>query len=343
MEGRLVRSSKDGFAEAQATLEKLRKRCHSAQKSLARFEQKDVPAYNSWLQARFGEQLQELRSLEEEAGKVRDTVNRVRDLQFFTGLDVGECYRRQKYWQEHDDAPDPFREDFWDIVEGKAPKEKVEAEEPEAEWEGFEEYSEEDLMEEAFREIAGMMGIDPDSDEMRAQFEAFKRMQGGHGAQSVASARKPRRNGEESADVKKKYRQLARQLHPDHRDEKAEAREGELDQLWHQAQEAYTRGDLEALQQIEAMIETEIRGISESTTEEALERAIEAIREKLRPVERDVRQARKSPAWMFSKRPERQSELEEELEDSLELAIENLVDEIDWMEEMLGMWEMEVV
>lgn len=66
MSRQLVASKDPAFEEARDTLQKLKKRCQSAQRSLTRFEQDDLPQYQTWLQESFGFRTQSVNRREPE-------------------------------------------------------------------------------------------------------------------------------------------------------------------------------------------------------------------------------------------------------------------------------------
>ena len=317
MNPQIVTCQDPALEDARQTLQKLKTRCQNAQKNLSRFQGKDLPQFHAWIDENFGERIANFKSLNAEAHALEELLELTEDLEYMTQYSTQECYRRAKYCRENPDAPNPYRDCFWRRVNGEDVPDEASPDE-----EGFDE---EELLHDMFGDIASFFGLDPKTTEKEwAKFSSKINDEEFDDEVPFPAAKARPRPQAENGDLKKTYRQLARKLHPDHRGDADTEKSETLDTLWHQAQDAYNRGDLQALRHVEAMIETEVRGIDQNTSLEHLRHAIEGIRSQLRPVERDVRQARNSPAWMFAKNTKKRSKLAIEIDRELEADFRDL-------------------
>lgn len=97
---------------------------------------------------------------------------------------------------------------------------------------------------------------------------------------------------ERSAALRKVFRQLAKQLHPDvNPDLSAEQRE-----IWHKIKDAYALGDLERLKALEVVYEKEIRKLQDENavlSEEQLTLRMETLKEGIKILDDEIVQLKK--------------------------------------------------
>ena len=98
-------------------------------------------------------------------------------------------------------------------------------------------------------------------------------------------------------DLKETYRRLALRLHPDRDPSGGDERL----ELWHELQNAYENGDLDALLRIEAKCDIHDRTVSAPTTVSLINDIIEETREMLRAVRSFIRVAKRGPEWEFAR------------------------------------------
>src|SRR5690606_123394 len=95
------------------------KRLATAQRSLERFEESDLPQYEQWQAARFGEALTQLRELSRRADEAGGLVEQVNFMRYVSGASARRCYEAvmrsregaaagDEEFDEHDSpGPDP--------------------------------------------------------------------------------------------------------------------------------------------------------------------------------------------------------------------------------------------
>lgn len=327
-------------AAAEERLRDYLKQLHSVQTSLRRFEERDVPDFEQWRAAEFGERLTVLRELREKVSKAGWIVDQVEEMRYFTRRSYKVCYEQVKFAMEH---PEEARQQAEE--ERRREQERFGGEDGDpfagARGERRREFTEEEREQELLETFAEMLGCEPDLGDpvVRAMFEDLKRMMG---LGEVESARGVATVAEKERELKRSYRTLARKLHPDHREDLGAFEGSRLDGLWHEAQEAYRLGDIEALERIEAIIDIEVEGVNEKTSLSRIEQAAERHRQSLRAVERTLRQARKSPAWMFSKKPQVKKRLKAVIERELRDEVARLRYELLDCEGRIARWEADV-
>ncbi len=296
-------AAKSPHEKAELKRIKYLKELKSAQRSLERFETRDLTQFEQWRSNAFGDRIAELHKLSEQLDDLMELIEEVEDQHFAYGYTYRESYALAKKRRENPKAfeddeaffgGEDFEEepDFEESFSGEAAKDPRklydQMRKDFAELFGFDLSNADPEFEEKFREFAAMAGI-PD-----------------FSSNGVASAKR----APDKSELKKTYRGLARRLHPDHREAIDSLSPARLDELWHAAQKSYAEGDLEELQHIETLIDIEVNGITQETNLERIEQMSERNRMSLRAVQRVLRQARKHSAWMFSKKPSVKASLE---------------------------------
>ena len=96
--------------------------------------------------------------------------------------------------------------------------------------------------------------------------------------------------------LKELYRALVRLLHPDVQ----KVLTAQKQEWWHQAQEAYEKGDVQALEVILSLCEIDETGNTEKTSLSILQRISAQLKKSLRQVKGQLAKCRRDPAWNFS-------------------------------------------
>ena len=273
----------DTYRKANARLMELRG-------IIERFSTVDRPAFGGWVAAAFGPLLTALREVEARINEKGPMLKTIRMMTFLSGCSPREAYD--------------------EVIRGKAADERRAArqaagEKPEEDEE--DDLDEEDLFEGMPEELKRMFGFgtskasetrresvppkdgtDPDTPPPRSE----------RGRGRARPTREPTPEQQTSAQrLKTAYRAVVRRLHPDLRAETSAYDQ----QLWHEAQNAYARGDLERLETILAVSELAGDGSLPSGTGLSglltLTRQLEAS---VRQLERQVRASKKDLAWNFS-------------------------------------------
>ena len=268
---RAYRQTKDRLSALRVTVE--------------RYSTVDRPAFGGWLAARFGPLLTELRELDGQIAEKGRQLDAIRLMTFFGGCSPHEAYQ--------------------EVLKGQASAERFAArraagEDPDEE-SSRKRADEEDPLEDISEEIkdffgftqAGPAGNQPPPE---AGSHADPRTAGRQGR-----ARPPRRQTPEqqtkSQRLKTAYRAVVRRLHPDLNPDPSEY----VQQLWHDAQDAYEKGDLERLEAILAV--GELEGSGELPSGSGLGGFLALIRQmeaSIRQLERQTRGLKKDLAWNFT-------------------------------------------
>jgi hypothetical protein len=99
----------------------------------------------------------------------------------------------------------------------------------------------------------------------------------------------------ETSRLKELYRNLVRRLHPDHHHKQTPTER----ELWHQVQEAYRTGNVEALESISGRLDVGLNGNSNHLPVQIILRMARDLRSALRSLQRQITGTRKHPAWAF--------------------------------------------
>ena len=135
------------------------------------------------------------------------------------------------------------------------------------------------------------------------------------------------------ARLKEIYRALVRRLHPDMQTTLSRKRL----EWWHQAQEAYQKGDEEQLEVILTLCEIEEAGTVEKTSLSVLQRITRQFKKTLRQLKRQVEQSRKDPAWRFSVRKDLAT-LAASMKQQFMRDLNRMREELQMLEEQLAAW-----
>lgn len=146
----------------------------------------------------------------------------------------------------------------------------------------------------------------------------------------------------EANEIKQVYRSLARRLHPDMNPILSE-REKEL---WHDAQQAYSDGDLYALETIWSVLESHDKegsffNFEKITSLSRLKSLLKDLQKKLRATQKLLRDAKKTPSWDFSNilaNPVRLKQIRREVDREFREATTALKIELENYEKQIETW-----
>jgi len=224
----LVVDQQPFLKKALSTCKRLRSELHKKQKLLADFEECDRSAYQQWYHANHGAELTQIREARDEVSEYQFIIYQLnhaahRDYKTVPAL-YEELMQRKKDGTLHAYEPPQREADADDIFDD------------DVEWD--EDFGDDDA---ARRFYEDMHGDD-------------------HGADSSEYSSphpSPGKSGDD-ARLKTCYRNLAKRLHPDH----SELEEAVREKRWHEIQDAYHQGDLEALLRVEAICDMDATGLT---------------------------------------------------------------------------------
>jgi hypothetical protein len=120
----------------------------------------------------------------------------------------------------------------------------------------------------------------------------------------------------ENKPAKELYRAIVRRLHPDHHGHMDEARKN----LWHEAQEAYRRRDVNALHSILARCDGGAAGLGDHSPVSLIRRLTQQLRKAARSARGEMRRVKQDLAWNYEQRA-RQPQFIRRIKDELEQGI----------------------
>ncbi len=291
-------------------------RLEEARSEWIRYENEDRPAFERWYRDRLGELTAKV---EREESIVRQHAELIEEVEFeyhYRGGSHRAAYRRVMADREHRDREDG------------------DADDADEDFDFDEDDDEDDAFDAFFRDVFGC-----EDDEAEEMFREFTGRTGGTAndhatARKAASSARSLEEGSRLTRLKDRFRLLARKLHPDVQGE-ITARKNEL---WHEAQEAYQEGNLEHLDTLLALCEVEEDRVTEATGITLLEKVGRKFRDSLKEVRRRLREARRDPAWRFSRVRDR-GKIEARLRRDLELALDHARGQREEMESLIGEWK----
>lgn len=281
-----------------------------ARADLARFEREDRPAFEGWMAAKFGQARTELRTLEVQYAERAGLAEAIEMEMIFGGSQTHhEAYvvvmkRRERVAQGF--APEPEEEPS--ATASAADEEEDQDEEEDNEMDRF-------MLAEKFEEYCGKKrGVNPEDLNRReydALFKEFKRTLPGKdaGPKPPKAAPPPRAKAGASgapkvapeARVKDLYRVLVRRLHPDTRADG----DATVAEVWHEVQAAYADGNVERLEALLAFAEVSERHFGPDASLAQMRAVFADLVRTLQALRRNIAEARKAPAWNFTRMVER--------------------------------------
>ena len=253
--------------------------------ALKRYHERDVSGFRAWIHQAFGQLLAEQRDLLRAVEEKRDMLSEIAYLSERDGITDGEAYQRVLWRRANPEAAEAEDRRF----EEEMRRRSGEAEEPlGGGGEPWETDDDDDPLDEDDRI--------PD-DEWEAFSDFFEDMTGER-PPPRAFRRAPPKAGADEKSAKELYRSIVRQLHPDHHGHMTEARKN----LWHEAQDAYRRRDLNALYSVLARCDTGQAGIGEHSPVSLIRRLTLQLKTATQAAKREIRDGKKDPAWDYAAR-----------------------------------------
>lgn len=138
----------------------------------------------------------------------------------------------------------------------------------------------------------------------------------------------------ENTRLKDLYRQLVRRLHPDVRTNEADS----SNDLWHEVQQAYQRGDVDRLEMLQALTDLHEGSTGTHLSYGQLRSALEELKSNLRQLQLKVLSAQREIDWGFSSKRSYQK-IETKIRKSFDRDLLDQTALIAEMNEQLGEWE----
>jgi hypothetical protein len=176
----------------------------------------------------------------------------------------------------------------------------------------------------------------PPEEEFTAEEDPFQKPPGG-GRRRFEQGRRRIQVQEHkplSRRLKEIYRALVRRLHPDTMKKPSKQKL----EWWHQAQEAYERGDADQLEMIWTLCEVEEEGIQYNATMSVLQRVIAQLKNSVRQIKKELSACRRDPAWKFTQRPDLK-EMASSMKRQLTQDAQMLRDQLQNVEADIAAWE----
>lgn len=299
---------KAALTACKRTQTKVRK-CYD---ELQRYEAEDIPGYEAWKARTLGKELSRLRTLEAELQRKAAIIRSIHWATEALGVPVYDVY---DYVMKHMADPD-YRHPEYDkhMDEGAGdedgdPHDKA-FHDDDDDFEDDDDYFDDEEEEERF-------------------WESFRNYFTGQGE----SSQQPENSSpHESRELKQIYRRLAKRLHPDSTSELTPMEK----ERWNAANEAYRRGDLDALRQIETLCESWDIIPSIELGLARLEDIRHYHEKHFRELSEKRRACKRSEAWGFSKTTEsKRKNLCIRLKQSYAYDIEYLQEELNQIDEIL--------
>jgi len=242
---------------------------------LKNYREKDVPGFRGWMHRTFASVLAKQRELLAAIEDKRHLLLEIDALSMRYDIPEEQAYARVLWRRAHPEEAEEedrrFLEEEQKLAEAcrKAASEEADA------WDDAGAIPEHE--DEAFREFSDFA-----SDAQPA---------------SPAASRKSAALSPDAHAIKQTYRTIVRRLHPDHHGQLSEAK---LD-LWHEAQEAYRRQDLNALYSILSRCENGESTLSRHSPVSLIQRLTLKLTQSLRAVKREIQQVKRGAAWNYER------------------------------------------
>ena len=290
----------DGSQRRRLERQRYEKSCRDLNRQTTRlrlFESEEVPAFHLWIEQELAEPLRQLRELQDRLSEIQSLAADTAFLAELLGITQPAAYQRLMAAKEAGTL-----EQFWASVQKSKEGPDLSDEDP--------------LAEDPFNCENSDFDSNWESDGWDDNLwddDGFHSSSQGHGYGQHSSNKRPgasswpggeHHDGEQNGDLylKKLYRQLVRVLHPDTNPNP------QITELWQKVQEAYAWKDVEALQRLSQIVlkrDDQAIDLNEIPISDimGLCRSVEA---RLKTLRRNLRQAKKHPAWGFISGPKTQ-------------------------------------
>ena len=323
-------------SEAASECGRAMERLEKARTEWRRFEREDQPAFQRWKASTFGPLLSRIREVEALVRQKEALVLEVESEMYFSGSrSYRASYARVQKRRENPVSKSDPRQTPPPRDEGG-----TDAREEEEEQE-LDEFTQELLFEEFLRTFLGMNPDRMSDRQYEKMFADFKANVLGRDRSEpppdwrsepepgpLPEPPKPTANR-----VKELYRLLVRRLHPDLRADSS----AEVSAIWHDVQEAYAAGNVDRLEMLLAFTDIQSNTTGEHTSLFQMRSVLAELCDAFRALQRNIRAAKKDPAWNFARRANR-SKIESRLRRDMETTLAWHEDQLRQLETLIEQW-----
>ena len=298
--------------------QKVRRQLQQAREQIHHFEQMDRPAFQKWLFQRFGPLLTDLRETQRALHEKLSLMELVEETALRQRISHARAYQ-----QVMERIRNPGSND--DSTDEKDPAEAADQDPPDSEekWDREEDVAFGEAYDQFKQAFEENFGVDLDDLEEKMGFNPFR----------LPGLGRPK-TGPNNARLKQCYRALARRLHPDANPNLSD----EQKRMWHQAQEALGRGDLEMMEALLVMCEMDETDPGATTPVSLIDRLTRHFSHTLRQMQSSIFRHRRDSAWNFSARTDHGG-LARQLKLDLRNQLVALQAQLSDIENRLATWE----
>lgn len=296
------KSLKD-YHKAEKSLEQLKS-------ELKRFREEDTPGFKSWLHQTFGSLLTRQRELVQAIADKQDLLGEIEDLAGRFRLSDVAAYRKAMWRRAH---PEEAQAEDLRFEEEQRKRQEARGERLDEESDPWGDESDADGTDFDHADFKSV-----GDDEWGDFSDFFEEMTG-----IRPPPRAAKRSPQEERSARDLYRTIVRKLHPDHHGAMSEARKN----LWHEAQDAYRRRDVNALYNVLARCDSGEAGLGEHTPVSMIRRLTAQLKQAIQSTRSEIRRMKTDPAWNYEERardPHYVGRIRTELQSAVHLAEHDL-------------------
>lgn len=325
--------------EAYAKLRRLRQR-------LEVFASTDQPAFAHWLRTEFRDELAATARLQTKVDDLEDIVAGVQMIRFAMGCSYHQAYLHFMRRRVHDVAAtrenrtneENGDEQAWDADDGfrtdreKNPRDGESAARSTKRDHAKRKRGNGDKHGDAAAGGSGFAGRDA-RDTDRASDSENDRENDNNASSAGFFGKLKRATQSTSASLKRRFRELARLLHPDLRG----GGDSWTRELWHLAQMAYNSGDLDELEHLLALSRVSFSATESDSSVSELRSALAFLRHSATQLRREINQLRSDLAWDFSNLADK-TRLRRRISYDLDYEHEELSERCQELEGLVARW-----
>ena len=251
---------------------------------LKHYHEQDVPGFRSWVHRTFGHLLTRQRELQHALEDKQQLISEIQTIAHRYGLSDPAAYRKVLWRRAH---PEEAQAEDLQFEEHERQRQQARAKADPSD--NIFDDDDPDL-DNIFCDETPDDIPDAESDEFNEFFETMTGIR--------LPSRKTDRPHPDQKTVKELYRNIVRRLHPDHHGEMTETRKA----LWHEAQDAYRRHDLNALHGILARRDDGEAGLGDHSAVSLIRRLTKHLKAATQSTRRELRKMQQDVAWDFENR-----------------------------------------